>query len=95
VVGSYLQNTVAVTKYLRWITYREERMILALGYRSFGPWSVGLFSGLWQSRVWWLGVHGRAKLLTTCWPGSKEREEGARVPTFFLWHSSNDLTSSH
>jgi hypothetical protein len=75
-----------------------KKFILVHGFRSFGAWSLSLISvDLRQGRTSWQGVHGRAKLLTSWQPESKEKARGKgqrqNVPfkntmTYFLQQSS-------
>jgi hypothetical protein len=69
-----------VTKTPEKITSREERFIFVHRFRvSIHGWLALLFWGLWQG-ITWQRTCGRAKLFTSQWPGSKEREkERARI----------------
>lgn len=65
--------SVAVTKYLRYTTYKEENFILA---RDFSPSSHKVDS--------MAGSTWQRKAITSCQLGSKEKKEGTRVPTYPL-----------
>jgi hypothetical protein len=49
----------------------------ALGFRGFCAWLVGLIAlGLWQQSTSRQGECDRTKLLTSWWPGSREKRRG-------------------
>jgi hypothetical protein len=61
----------------------EERFILPHSFRGFSPWPAGsIVSGFVIKQNILAEGHGAAKLLSACWPGSRDREsdKGQDIP---------------